>query len=45
MEQKRIHDIHNLGRVLETTYEDDGVRMTVEMAREDMRTLEKYLAQ
>ena len=45
MEQKRIHDIHNLGRVLETTYEDDGVRMTVEMAREDMRPLEKYLAQ
>ena len=45
MEQKRIHDIHNLGRVLETTYEEDGVRMTVEMAREDMRSLEKYLVQ
>ena len=45
MEQKRIHDIHNLGSVLETTYEEDGVRMTVEMAREDMRSLEKYLVQ
>ncbi|MBT3258918.1 MAG: GTPase HflX [Deltaproteobacteria bacterium] len=45
MEQKRIHDIHNMGKVLETAYEDDGVRMTVEMAREDMRPLEKYLVQ
>jgi GTP-binding protein HflX len=42
-EQRRIHDIHNLGRVLETTYEDEGVRMTVEIARKDMRPLEKYL--
>ena len=42
-EQRLIHDIHNLGRVLETTYEDDGVFMTVEIARGDMRPLEKYL--
>jgi GTPase len=42
-EQKLIHDIHNLGRVLETSYEDDGVHLTVEMAREDMPPLEKYL--
>lgn len=41
--QKLIHDIHNLGRVLETSYEDDGVHMTVEIAREDMPPLEKYL--
>ena len=42
-EQRLIHDIHNLGRVLETTYEDEGVCMTVEIARGDMRPLEKYL--
>ncbi|MCP4576430.1 MAG: GTPase HflX, partial [Deltaproteobacteria bacterium] len=41
--QKLIHHIHNLGRVLETTYEDDGIHLTVEMAREDMPPLEKYL--
>ena len=41
-EQKRIHDIHNLGKVLETTYEDDGVRMIVELAKEDMSSVEKY---
>ena len=43
LEQKLIHDIHNLAKVLETSYEDDGVHMTVEMAREDMPPLEKYL--
>ncbi len=42
-EQRLIHDIHNLGRVLETTYEDEGVCMTVEITREDMLPLEKYL--
>jgi GTP-binding protein HflX len=43
-EQRLIHDIHNLGRVLETTYEDEGVVcMTVEITRKDMRPLEKYL--
>ena len=41
-EQKRIHDIHNLGRVLETTYEDESVCMTVEIAKEDMHPLERY---
>ena len=41
-EQRLIHDIHNLGRVLETTYEDEGVCMTVEIARKDMHPLERY---
>ncbi len=41
-EQRLIHDIHNLGRVLETAYEDDGVFMTVEIARKDMHPLERY---
>jgi len=42
-EQKHIHDVHHLGKVLKTTYEDDGVRMTVEMVREDIPSLERYL--
>ena len=41
-EQKQIHDVHNLGKVLETAYEDEAVRVTVEMAREDMHPFEKY---
>ncbi len=41
-EQKLIHDIHNLAKVLETVYEDDGVRMRVKMAGEDMHPFEKY---
>ena len=42
-EQRLIHDIHNLGRVLEITYEDEGVCMAVEMVRKDMLPFEKYL--
>ncbi|MBW2708902.1 MAG: GTPase HflX [Deltaproteobacteria bacterium] len=41
-EQRLIHDIHTLGRVHETTYEDEGVRMTVEIAKGDMRPLARY---
>ena len=40
--QKRIHHIHNLAKVLETTYEEDGIYLTVKIAREDMPPLEKY---
>ncbi len=42
--QKRINDIHNLGKVLEATYEDEGVRMTVEIAREDMDSFAPYFS-
>ncbi len=42
-EQRRIHDVHNLGDVIETVYEDDAIRMRVEIAREDMASLAPYL--
>ncbi len=41
-EQKQIHDVHNSGKVLETAYEDDAVRIIVEMAREDIHPFLKY---
>ncbi len=41
-EQKQIHRIHKLGKVLETIYEDEGVRITVEIAKEDMPSLLRY---
>ena len=42
-DQKRIHDIHNLAKVLETHYEDESVHMTVQIAKEDLLALAPYL--
>ena len=43
--QKAIHYTYTWGTILEKEYEDDFVKMTVEMNREDIRSLEQYMMQ
>lgn len=41
--QRAISYTHNRGRILKKVYENGRVKMTVEMGRQDMRRLERYV--